>query len=354
MQESKYEIRNLKIEIQNTKPENRNLKPEIRNLKPEFRISNFEFRISFFYFLLFTFYFSSPAFSQDTTIITDNRTVTLPEVYVQSGLDYEALLTRIQNDTSFYKAFRNLHVVQFSAYNSIRMLDKKGNVKATYNGKSKQLRQNGCRWNEFSNVQTTGDFFDADSNFNYMTAEMYAGLFFSKGKVCGENNIVAGRTFNPGNKKGMEKHKEQLKMLFFNPGRKVPGIPFIGDKLDLYDDHAKKVYNYTLDYEDYRGKSAYVFTIKPKENLGLFRRDDIVVDEMVTWFDAKTMNVIARKYSMSYKAGVYDFDVNMEVEMTTVGNLVVPQTLRYKGNFSALGKKRERGEFTATLFDFKL
>ena len=316
--------------------------------------------ISFFkknILLLLLIFISPKLFSQDnnkdTTIISNNRTITLPEVYVRTDLDYESILKRIQADTTFYKAFRNLHVVQFSAYNSIRMLDKKGNTKATYSSKTKQLRQNGCRWNEVEDLQTTGGFFDADSNYNYMTAEMYAGLFFSKGKVCGENNIVAGRTFNPENKKGMEKHKEQLKMLFFNPGKKVPGIPLIGDKLDLYDEHAKKVYNYTLDFEEYRGKSAYVFTIKPKEDLGLFRRDDIVVDEMTTWFDAKTMEVLARNYSMSYKAGVYDFDVNMEVEMTKIGGLIVPQTLRYKGNFSALTKKRERGEFTATLFDFK-
>lgn len=306
-------------------------------------------KVKIIFFLLLT---TSLLKAQDTTIVSENRTVTLPEVFVRSDLDYNSILQRIQNDTTFYKAFRNLHVVQFSAYNNIRMLDKKGNVKATYYSKTKQLRQNGCRWNETSELQTTGDFFDADSNYHYMTGEMYAGLFLSKGKVCGESNIVAGRTFNPGNKKGMDKHKEQLKMLFFNPGRKVPGIPFIGDKLDLYDEHARKVYDYTLQYEQYRGQMAYIFTIKPKENLGLFRRDDIVVDEMTTWFDAKTMEVLARNYTMSYKAGLYDFDVNMEVEMTKVGDLIVPQVLRYKGNFSAVSKKRERGEFTATLFDF--
>jgi hypothetical protein len=78
-----------------------------------------------------------------------------------------------------------------------------------------------------------------------------------------------------------------------------------------------------------------------------------VVDEMTTWFDAQTMEVLARTYSLSYKAGLYDFNVSMQVEMTKTGNLLVPQTMRYKGNFSAITKKRERGEFTATLFDFK-
>ena len=50
---------------------------------------------------------------------------------------------------------------------------------------------------------------------------------------------------------------------------------------------------------------------------------------------------------------MYDFDVHMEVEMTRVGNLLVPKTLRYRGNWDVLFKKRERGVFTATLFDFR-
>jgi hypothetical protein len=96
-----------------------------------------------------------------------------------------------------------------------------------------------------------------------------------------------------------------------------------------------------------------VFSIKPKEDLGLFRRGDIVVDEMTTWFDYKTLEVLARNYVLSYKAGIYNFNVNMQVEMTKVGNRLVPQTLRYKGHFGVLFKKKEWGEFTATLFDFK-
>ena len=68
--------------------------------------------------------------------------------------------------------------------------------------------------------KTTGDFFDKKGDYNYITGEMYASIFLTKGKICGEDNIVAGRTFNPSDKSGMEKHKEQLKMLFFNPGKK--------------------------------------------------------------------------------------------------------------------------------------
>ena len=74
--------------------------------------------------------------------------------------------------------------------------------------------------------------------------------------------------------------------------------------------------------------------------------------DMVTWFDARTLDVLARQYDISYDAGVYDFDVHMEVEMTRYGHLLVPRLLRYEGNWDMLFKERERGVFTATLFDF--
>jgi len=64
------------------------------------------------------------------------------------------------------------------------------------------------------------------------------------------------------------------------------------------------------------------------------------------------MEVMARNYSLSFDTGVYDFDVSMEVQMTKFGDYLVPKTLRYKGNWDVVFKKRERGVFTATLFDF--
>jgi hypothetical protein len=55
---------------------------------------------------------------------------------------------------------------------------------------------------------------------------------------------------------------------------------------------------------------------------------------------------------MSYNTGVYDFSVHMEVQMTKFGEYLVPKILRYNGNWDVMFKKRERGTFTATLFDF--
>jgi len=77
-----------------------------------------------------------------------------------------------------------------------------------------------------------------------------------------------------------------------------------------------------------------------------------VIDNITTWFNAKTMEIVGRNYDISYDAGVYDFDVHMEVQMTHFENYLVPKTLFYNGTWDMVFKKRERGVFTATLFDF--
>lgn len=303
------------------------------------------------HYLFCLLFVSFQSIAQDTSVIIDEHRFTLGEVVVRNNFDYKTLLVQIKEDTTFYKAFRNLRVMGFSSYNDIKMLDKKGGVKASLFSKTKQNHENGCRTMEVLEETVTGDFFDSKKNYNYMTPELYAGLFFTKGKICGENNIVKGRNLNDANKKGMEKHKEQLKMLFFNPGKKIPGIPFVGDKLDLYDETAHKLYDYKLDIVEFHGVLTYVFSITPKDEE--VNNNRVVVDQMVTWFDMKTLEVLARNYSLSYKAGVYDFDVSMEVEMTKFDGLTVPKILRYKGNWDVIFKKRERAVFTATLFDFK-
>jgi hypothetical protein len=298
--------------------------------------------------------FVGHSWAQDTTLNIENQTFTLADAIVRNNFEYKDILARIKRDTSFYKAFKTLRTIGYSSFNHIEMYDKNQKMVASLDSRTRQNKIAGCRTMDVLEEKTFGNLRDSKGEYNYVTPSLYASLFFTKGKICGETNIVKGkkRTIQGS---GIEKAKEQLKMLFFNPGEKIPGIPMIGNKLDLYDDNAHELYNYRLDYVDYHGKLAYVFEIKPKEDLGFFAKDRVVVDQMITWFNPTTLEVLGRNYSLSYKAGVYDFNVQMEVEMTyTPNGLLVPKILRYKGDWDVVFKKRERGLFTATLFDFKV
>ncbi len=307
---------------------------------------------SVLYFLLLLLGSSFSARAQDSLLTIDDKIVTLKEVVVLSNLDVPGFVRRIQLDTSFYRAFKNLREINYTALNDVRMMDKKGKVSGSLQSRTIQIFDNGCREMQVQEEKLAGDIKDKNGDWNYTTMEMYASLFFTNGKICGENNSVSQAELSLKNKRGLEKHKEQLKMLFFNPGRKIPGIPFIGDKINIYEPPMSELYEFVLDMENYKGENAYVFRIAALPDLPAGKRSDIVLNRVDTWFHPSDMRILARRYDLSYRAGVYDFDVRMEVEMTRVGEQLVPSLLRYTGDWKVAFKKRERGIFTATLFGF--
>ncbi len=290
--------------------------------------------------------------AQDTSVNFENKAVILKEVVVRSNLNVPAFIKRVKDDTTFHKAFQNLKVLGYTSLNDIRMLDKKDVPKATLSSKSRQEVAHGCRWMKVLEEKSTGDIYDRNHQFNYYTAQLYSSIFFAYDTVCGETNIVAGTTFSTQGKSGISKHKEQLKMLFFNPGKRIPGLPFIGNKIALFDEDVSARYDFIIDMEEFKGEMCYVFKMVPLKNLTPSQKDQIVINEMTTWFDSQTWEITGRNYDLSYNAGVYDFDVHIEVEMTKFGEYLVPKVMRYNGNWDVIFKKREKGIFTATLFDF--
>ncbi len=300
------------------------------------------------FFCLLFFAASVAQKNTDSTIKIGQKIITLSEVVIDNKLNVPAFVEKIKNDTSFYKAFKNLRVLNFTSINDVRMNKNNGDAKATLHSKTQQIRTTHCRKMHTIEETITGDFYDDNKNYNYYTVQMYASIFFTKDSICGETNIVGENSFSTTDKKGIEKHKEQLKMLFFNPGKKINGLPFISNKTSIFEDGMADHYNMEIDFEIHNNVNCYVFKqiAKPKS------KGKVVVDEMITWFDEKNFDVLARNYTISYNATVYDFKVQMQVELTKFGEYTVPYLIKYTGNWKAIFKPRERGVFTATLFDF--
>ena len=291
---------------------------------------------------------------QRDTVEAEGRLVTLSEVVVRSGTDVSGFIRRVRTDTTFYKAFRNLRVLNYQSLNDIRMFDRKGAVTASLRSRTRQRSWSGCRVTQTLEQSATGDFFDRKGDYTYFTARLYDGLFFSFDTVCGQHNRVAEARLTLAGKSGLEKRKEQMKMLFFDPGGDIPGIPLLGDRARIFDPAQARLYDFDIDIRERRGRPCYVFSIRRKTGLGMFDRDRPVFDEMVTWFDYATFEVMQRSYSMRYDAGVYGFDVRMEVEMAKAGPLLYPAVIRYDGAWNVAMKGREKGLFTATVYDVSL
>lgn len=278
--------------------------------------------------------------------------ILIDEVIINSsdkGFDVKEFIERIKNDTTFYKAFRTMRLVTYNAENDIKVFEKKGSrIKASLNSETKQIYRDGCRTMNVLDEKVTGDFYNRKKEYNYYTAELYASLFFTKGKICGENNIVKGSLEQPGNSKGsLEKNKAKLKQLMFNPGARISGIPLMGNKSAIFDPEIAKMYDFRLAVEDKNGAACYVFEATPKKEFA----GDVVYKQFKTWFRQSDYSIVARDYALAYSTMAYDFDVSIHVDLQQVGHNLLPSFISYRGNWFAFTKGREKVQFTAK-FDY--
>ena len=264
------------------------------------------------------------------------------------GFDVAGFIKRVETDTTFYKAFKNLRILAYTARNDIRILGNKDKVKASLSSVTRQQRQDGCRSMQVQQEQTIGPFYGKDSSYNYYTAALYASLFFTKGKVCGETNLIHQPAENGGGGGAMERHEEQLKQLIFNPGQPIHGVPFIGGKVAIFDDKIAPMYAFSIHSAFYGQTDCYVFTAKALPAY----KDKVVIDNLVTYFSKDNMEIVYRDYALSYDNLFFDFDVHMQVSMTHFDHLMVPGKIEYQGNWKVPLKKREHAEFQATFSQF--
>ena len=95
--------------------------------------------------LLFASLFLFAQKENDSTVKVNENYITLSEIVVNKKLDVASFIERVKNDTTFYKAFRNLRIIGYTAINDIRMLDKNGTIKASLHSTTKQIRTGNCR-----------------------------------------------------------------------------------------------------------------------------------------------------------------------------------------------------------------
>ncbi|MFI5172170.1 MAG: hypothetical protein ACHQFW_07245 [Chitinophagales bacterium] len=258
---------------------------------------------------------------------------------VQTGFSVRDFVTFVQNDTTFYEAFRNLRRINYYSSATVRMFDKEHLSKAIYSNRTFQHAENNCRWMDFLFEVSTGDFFDKHDEMNYYTSKLFSYIFLYRDTMC--NKIVETDNNESGGSE-LQKRKEQLKYLIFKPGQPVDGIPLIKNKMEIFSDEMAGYYDYDISIQRYAtGIDCYVFSIKKKPEAK--KGEDVIINELTTWFDKKTMEIVARNYSLSNFTSLYDFDVSMQVRLTTINGYRVPESIKYNGYFDITGKKPEVG-----------
>ena len=222
-----------------------------------------------------------------------SQPVQLDSFVISTGFDVNAFIARVRADTTFYKAFKSMRLIPYSAKNNILVFGKSRDTLASMNSKTRQQIVNGCRSTVNDEEQITGDFYKRNGDYNYYTAGLFAHLFFAPVPKCDENDIVAGSLEVKGDGQ-MAKSEYQLKQLIFNPGSKIDGVPFMGSRESIFDPDEARKYDFKIARESFDGFNCYVFIITPKS--GYERK--VIFNELTTWFRVSDYSIVARNYSL--------------------------------------------------------
>jgi len=302
-------------------------------------------KIFFAGWLAFVLFTPAPGSSQ----VTDSqsifsRPVILDTFVIEHNFDVNSFISRVRKDTTFYKAFKTMRLVPYTAENQFVVSGPSGDTLAGMTCETIQKIDRGCRTTVNSAVLATGNFYTGRGDYNYYTASLFAHLFFADQPVCNETDIVAGALDVKGQGR-MGNSEYQLKQLIFNPGAKVSGVPFMGSRESIFDPGEADKYDFKISRAEYDSADCYVFRITPRKGF----ESKVLYNELTTWFRVSDYSIVARNYSLSYHTLVYDFDVSMKVRTRSIGGRLYPTFIAYDGNWHVFTQKRERVKFSVSV-----
>nr|WP_121269623.1 hypothetical protein [Pedobacter schmidteae] len=274
-----------------------------------------------------------PRFNPDTikTIQLDSTVNITAE-----RLSAETFIRAVTTDTSFYQAFRSMKKYAFTAENSIYTYDKKNRV----NGKlyRKIKRKSTAPWIEYLVKQDTGHLFKKNGKYELYTAELFDYIFMNAYQSAYTSGSAMGKV--AGANAG---YKEKLKTLIFSPGRPVKGLPFIGDKTEIFTANMRQYYDYTFYSATYLDTiPVYRFKVTIKPDLSKRTKESLMIKELTTIFDKRNFEILGRYVDMKYSNMLFDFNVQMNIEMQYFGEEKLPAKVSYQGNWNVPLKKAER------------
>jgi hypothetical protein len=287
-------------------------------------------------------------FNPDTvkTIELDPNAINI----VAQKLSIETFIRAITTDTTFYQSFRKMKSYNFIAENRIYTYDKKNKVNGKIYRKIRHRNSSPVKM-EYLVKQDTGKVFKKNGKYQLYTLEMFDYIFMNAYKTDFVPNAPAGDG-RGGSNAG---YKEKLKTLIFNPGRPVKGIPFIGSKTEIFTANMRQYYDYAFQSGTYLDSiPVYRFRVTEKKDLSSWTRDGLMIKELVTIFDKRDFAILGRYVDMKYSNMLFDFDVQMNIEMGYFGEEKLPTKITYQGNWNVPFKKEERASFLILHKDYHL
>ena len=264
----------------------------------------------------------------------------------------ETFINAIVTDESFYQSFRNMKKYTFIAENRIYTYDKKDQVEGKVYRKIKH-NNDGPYKMEYLAKEDAGKLYKKNGKYQLYTVEMFDYIFMNpyNSDLLTEGPMTTGAKGKGAN----EGYKDKLKTLIFTPGRPIKGLPFIGDKTQIFTANMRQYYDYSYDSGVYLDSiPVYRFKVAIKKDISSGTKDDLMIKSLVTIFDKRNFAILGRYVDMKYSNMLFDFDVQMNIEMSYFGEEKLPTKITYQGNWDYPFKKEERASFLIVHKDYHL
>lgn len=281
-----------------------------------------------------------PRFNPDTVLtVTIDSAITI----TSTRLTAETFINEIINDTSFYEAFRNMKRYSFTAENRIFTYDKANSVEGKI---YRRIYHNntGPYKMEILEKRDEGKVYKRNGKYSLYTVEMFDYIFMN----AYNSDFVPSAPITGAKGESNESYKDKLKTLIFSPGRPIKGVPFIGNKTQIFTSNMRQYYDYTF----YRGTyldsiPVYRFKVALKPDLSSWTEEGMMIKELVTIFDMRNFQILGRYVDMKYGNLAFDFDVQMNIELGYFGEdkTLLPTKISYQGNWDIPFKREERASF---------
>jgi hypothetical protein len=271
---------------------------------------------------------------------------------VSSGFSVEDFVDMVKSDTSFYQGFKNLryYAHQYSSEleiydvknNSIGFLFRQGNYEVNNN---KLVVKVDSSYND-------GKIYNRRGKYRHYTPEFFDYIFFPEDTV--EVSKYSSKDKSTDGESANERNERDAKVIIFNPGSvEVEKSGSKKEKLAVFDESMQKYYDYIISKKTYKDTlECYAFLCRMKSDLTEHDQDEVLIRELISYFDRNTFNVVYRKYVMQYDYWLIELNVTVDVEMGYTKDKLIPTYINYSGFWDIPFSKPEVADFKLWNSDF--
>ena len=273
---------------------------------------------------------------------------------VSSGFSVEEFIHYVKTDTTFYQGFKNLRYYPHQYQSVLEIFGRKNQPIGLLKRTGHYEVVNNRLIVHIDSEEEDGKIYNRRGKYRYYTPEFFDYVFFPKDTLIVSKYV--SKDDDGDTDDNNKKNENDAKVIVFNPGSvEVERSGSKKEKLAVFDISMQKYYDYIISKKTYKDTlECYEFVCRMKSDLTEKEQEEVLIRELVSYFDRNTFNVMYRKYVMKYDYWLIELDVTIDVEMGYARNHLVPLNIHYKGFWDIPFSKPEIADFKLKNFNFRV